>query len=578
LELAIRVVHIVSQQGARKVTFKLYKENIVKKILLGLSLSLAALAASLLPSAAVAQGQPAVVVSMATPTEQLSDFGYLTKAAGQAQMGGLIQLMAGDFLRPFDTNRTMGAYVMLDDILPTVVAFVPLKDKDALVEVVSEQLGEPEYDGEFMIFTGPEGDEFYCLPQGEWAFMSNMKESLTGLPEDPSAWTKGLEKYNFAVRVNGQNIPAQMKQFAIAAMQEGFDEMLAELEQVDPDQAALQRELNANSFDQMVDLINDMDQLVVGLEVDSQNSGVHMDFSFTGIEGSKMAEQVSLLEGAQSRFLGFLVEDAAINFNGITKIAQADVTQLTQMIDKVAEQGLAELDADGGMSPMEKEVATDLVNTLVEVGKATLETGTLDLGMAVVLNDQTAAITGGAQVAQAQKVEDAVKTIVGLIREEAPPGVEFNLDAEKKDGINYHEIIIPVPPFEEEMQAILGEEIVVWLGVAEDALYFSVGKGGRGLMDSAIADSKTAKPVENQYGSGQIDVGKIIQFAATVQDEPQIDAIAVSMEGKDTRLLFHSKTIENGAMSRLTIQEGFITAVGEAVSQAMEAFGGGVPF
>lgn len=548
----------------------------MKKILLGLSLSLVALAASLLPSAAVAQnGQPAIVVSMATPTEQLNDFGYLTKAAGQAQMGGLIQLMAGDFLRPFDTSRTMGAYIMLDDILPTVVAFVPLKDKDALVEVVSEQLGEPEYDGDFMIFTGPEGDEFYCLPQGKWAFMSNMKESLTGLPEDPSAWTKGLEKYNFAVRVNGQNIPAQMKQFAIGAMQEGFDEMLAELP---PEQAELQRELNANSFEQMVDLINDMDELVVGMEVDSENSGIHMDFSFTGIEGSKMAEQVNLLDGAQSRFLGFLVDDAAINFNAITKMAQADVTQLTQMIDKVAEQGLAELDADGGMSPMEKEVATDLVNTLVEVGKATLETGTLDLGMAVVLNDQTAAITGGAQVAQAQKVEDAVKTIVGLVREEAPPGVEFNLDAEKKDGINYHEIVIPIPPFEEEMQAILGDEIVIWLGVANDALYFSVGKGGRGLMDSAIADSKSATPVEKQYGSGQIDVGKIIQFAAMTQEDPQIDAIATSMEGKDTRMLFNSKTIENGAMSRLTIQEGFITAVGEAVSQAMEAFGGGVPF
>lgn len=548
----------------------------MKKILLGLSLSLAAMAASLLPSAAVAQNsQPAVVMSMAKPTEQLSDFGYLTKAAGQGQLGGLIQLMAGDFLRPFDTNRSMGAYIMLDDILPTVVAFVPLKDKDALVEVVSEQLGDPEYDGDFMIFTGPEGDEFYCLPQGEWAFMSNMKESLTGLPKDPSAWTKGLEKYNVAVRVNGQNIPAQMKQFAISAMQEGFDEMLAEL---DPAQAELQRELNANSFEQMVDLINDMDELVVGMEIDAEDSGIHMDFSFTGIEGSKMAEQVNLLDDAKSRFLGFLVEDAAVNFNSITKIAQADITQLTQMIDQVAEQGLSELDADANMSPMEKEVATDLVNTLVEVGKATLETGTLDLGMAVVLDDQIAAIAGGAQVAEAQKVENAVKTIVGLIRDEAPPGVEFNLDAEKKDGINYHEIVIPIPPFEEELQTVLGEEMVIWLGVAKDALYFSAGKGGRGVMDSAIAESKSATPVDDQYGSGQLDIGKIVEFAAIIQEDPQIDAMAASMEGKDTRVLFNSKTIENGAMSRLTIQEGFITAVGETVSQAMEAFGGGVPF
>ena len=136
----------------------------MKKILMGLSLSLAVVAASLLPSAAKAQsneGAPAIVVSMATAKEQLDDFGYLTKAAGQAQIGGLIQLMAGDFLRPLDTNRTMGAYVTLDQFLPSVVAFMPLKDKDALVEVVSEQLGDPEYDGDYMIFTSPEGCLLY---------------------------------------------------------------------------------------------------------------------------------------------------------------------------------------------------------------------------------------------------------------------------------------------------------------------------------------------------------------------------------------------------------------------------------
>ena len=83
----------------------------MKKILMGLSLSLAVVAASLLPSAAKAQsneGAPAIVVSMATAKEQLDDFGYLTKAAGQAQIGGLIQLMAGDFLRPLDTQSNNG--------------------------------------------------------------------------------------------------------------------------------------------------------------------------------------------------------------------------------------------------------------------------------------------------------------------------------------------------------------------------------------------------------------------------------------------------------------------------------------
>ncbi len=95
--------------------------------------------------------------------------------------------------------------------------------------------------------------------------------------------------------------------------------MLNELEQVDPDQAELQRELNANSFEQMVDLINDMDELVLGMEVDAEDSGIHMDFTFTGIEGSQMAEQIDLLDGAESRFLGFLMDFTPIKTQGFNQ-------------------------------------------------------------------------------------------------------------------------------------------------------------------------------------------------------------------------------------------------------------------
>ena len=488
-------------------------------------------------------------------------------------MGGLVQLMAGDFLRPLDTKRPAGAYVMLDSPMPTVVGFMPLKDKDAMIEVVSEQLGDPEEDGDFLIFTSPEGDEIFVLPKGEWAFMSNMKESLGNVPADPSAWVKGLEEYNFAVRVNGQNIPAEMKQMAIGAMQDGFDGMLEELERVDPDQARLQRELNANSFDQMVELINDMDQLVVGVAIDEASAGVNIDFSFTGIPGSKMSEQTTMLKGVKSEFLGFLMKEAAVNLNMVSKIAEGDVAQLTQLIDKLVEQGLSELENDENMSPMEKDIATDLAKTLAEVGKATIATGTLDGGMAIVLDDETAALVAGAHVAETKKLEDAVKTIVGLVKDSAPPGVEFNLDLEKKEGINYHQIVIPIPDDEAEAQDVFGTEMTVWLGVADEAIYLAIGKNGRPALTSAIADSKSAQ-ASDRYAQGQIDIGKIITFASKFQDEPQMQAIAGAMEGKEAKITMHAQVIENGAMSRLTIEEGFVSAIGEAVNQVMQAFGG----
>ena len=169
---------------------------------------------------------------------------------------------------------------------------------------------------------------------GDWAYVSNNEAALSNLPQDPGAWYEGYDAYNVAVRVIGTNVPDEMKQFAMGAMREGFEGMLAQLP---PDQAELQRATNEAQLEQMEAMIQDLDQLVIGLAIDAAAKEIHVDFQVTGVPGSDLAETMSIQSDVESEFLGFLVKGAAMNMNFAAKVAEADAARTSEMLDQVAE-------------------------------------------------------------------------------------------------------------------------------------------------------------------------------------------------------------------------------------------------
>ena len=70
--------------------------------------------------------KPAVVISIAKFDKLLGDVGYLTRAAGAPEFGGLVTLMAGPYLQGIDTRRPAGVYLRFNGPMPTGVAFLPV--------------------------------------------------------------------------------------------------------------------------------------------------------------------------------------------------------------------------------------------------------------------------------------------------------------------------------------------------------------------------------------------------------------------------------------------------------------------
>ncbi|MCA9106891.1 MAG: hypothetical protein KDA83_15825 [Planctomycetales bacterium] len=532
--------------------------------------AVAALLALLPASFAQAQSgdpAPALVVTIGPADALLKDIGYLTKTAGQAQAGGFLQIMAGQYLAPMDRERPAGVYMSLDTGMPVPAAFLPVADFDGFVSMIADQVGvDPEIDGDMTIIAMNGGEDLYLIQQGDWTYASNQPDALSNLPNDPMDLIEGLEDYDIAVRVFGQNVPGPMKAMAIDAMRGGFEDALRNLP---PEQAEMQREIQGRNLENLANLITELDELTVGLAIDQEAGELRLDMIATALDGSVMAESANNQVGAVSSFLGFLSDNAAVSMNGVSRLGDDQIAQATQSFDSLFSAFVRQMEDEGSMSDEELDIAKGILDTFQSSLEATVESGKMDFGFQMLLDADNASISGGGYFLETDKIEAKVKELVALARQEAPPGVQFNLDVIKENGINWHEIVIPVPDDQDEAYQIFGDSVSIWLGVADEAIYFSAGKNAQEAVLEAIADSESAQQTEGRNFEMNADIGKIVEFAGT--QEPSAAMVADMLGDLEPTISLYGDVVENGSRTRLVIREDVIKAIGQITAQ----FGGG---
>ena len=250
----------------------------------------------LLSRPAVAQDiKPIAVISLTGADELLADIGYMTEAAGVGDFGRFAMLMATPYVQPLDKTKPAGFYLTMgdrpDDLQP--VLFLPVKNKDALLALLTEQAGEGEDEGNGVTsYSLTPGNSLYVKSQGEWMFASNLKRNMKGLPANPAKLLGDLGKnYTLAVKLNVRNIPAELRAFGLQQMKEGFQEGLEE--ELDVDQAELAKAFQENSLKQMEMIFEGAESVTLGWNIDAKNKKTYLDVILRGVEGTEMAKQLA---------------------------------------------------------------------------------------------------------------------------------------------------------------------------------------------------------------------------------------------------------------------------------------------
>jgi len=528
--------------------------------------------------------EPAVIISIASIDEQLDDVEYLANAASEemGQMSGLLKMQARGFTRGIDTTKSAGMmmYFNEDSPQPTTIGFVPLENMDDMLDTLAG-FAEIDEGDDIVTIIADSGQEISMKQVGNYAFMSDQPGNLEDVPKDPSKLIgKMAEQYNIAATVYPQRIPEGLRDMAMGLIQQGAEQNMQMLDEIDPVQAEIQQQNFEMQMQQMENLFNDTEEMVLGMAADQKAEAIYFDLVMTAKPGSEMAEQISASKKAgASRFGGFLMDGAAMTANMTSQIAPNQKEQTLAVIKNSKEQIQEMLDANPNMTDAQAEMTEELVDSLLDVVMQTVEDGRMDMGAVMMMSDGEMNFAMGVEAANPKKLEDAVKDVVKMVEKQVGDQVQFNLNAGSHRGTTFHEILVEIPSSEEEAQQIFGDQLTLVIGIAKDAVYFAMGSGPEDILKSAMdksaesSESKANMPMQVNFY-----LSPILKFASGIQGMEMMEMMSDTLQPGGDRIQIRSEFIDNGTKTRFEIQDGILELLGAAGGMMGGMGGGGADF
>ena len=533
------------------------------------------------PMTAAAQSdpKPAVVISVAQMDKQMSTVNYLVKSAGFADMGFLIKLQADQYLKGIDRKKPAGALLFFneDSPEPEVLGFLPVSNLGDVLNTLSDNLGEVEEGDEYNVLITDGGDEVFIKEVNNYAYIADSEELFKRIPADPASELGELpNKYNMAVKAFGQRIPESLRTQALDLIRDGYE---AQMEQMDDDdlKSSLQKKNVEMQMEQIKSFINETDYLTIGMDANQESGNLVMEMEFIGLEGSKLSRQCKVAaDSGPSAFGGFLMKGAAFDFNVCSKVVEEDTAQFSSLMKSAKEELVSAIDEDGDLSEEDLDKIESMVDKIVGALEDTIKAGKMDGGGVLKLEKGAMNFALGAKIASPKKIEDAVKEAVAFLNSKGL-GDRFtaNLNKENFEGINMHEIIVPIEDAEEEVRDMIGDEAKVYLGISSDAVYLAAGSDPLELLKKGIKGSAPGGKMPNsQYN---VYLAPILKFAASVEGEEMMEMMGAKLEeiGKD-RIRVVGDVVKNGMNVRFEMQDGILELISVAI-QGM-GMGGGDDF
>ncbi|MBC8351914.1 MAG: hypothetical protein H8E66_07985 [Planctomycetes bacterium] len=518
------------------------------------------------PSVAVAQDaqKPAVVISLASIEQLMGNVGYLTQVAGSPEVGAIITIMSGQYIEGLNTKQPAGGYVTFAP-QPSAVVFLPVSDFDMVTTKIEEMVGELEDVGDGVKKLALQREIFLKEKDG-WIFASDQRANLDNVPADPKLMLEGLyETYDVAIRANVQSVPAELRQMFLSEIKEGFERTVASED--DDDKRRAQQEVGGRVIGRIGRFADEADQLTVGWGTSSNEGKTFIDFSATALAGTNLAKEIESAVTIKSEFAGFLVPGAAATVHFTAPVLKEDVEKTVLMLNAAREKALEEIDKDDDLPNDEaRAAAKDIVGSLMDVLQQTIEAGKLNGGATLLLEPQNINFVAGGFIADGKSVEKDLKRLVKLAKQAKDnPGVEVKFDAETHGGVSLHTIVVPIPQREEEARKILGDKMITVVGTGAKSVYFAFGTDSVELLKQVIDGSAAAKG-ETSPMTVNIALGPILNFAASIDDDPVVAGLAEAMkngQGKD-QIAISSKGIPRGIAYRVEVEEDVLQLIGQA--------------
>ena len=512
--------------------------------------------------------KPLAVVAYSGYDALVADINFVGSLMGNPQLSQQFEPMIMGFTQGLDKTKPLGAIVQSDGMGFSGALCVPVTDLNQLVGnlqlfgVMSEDAG----DG--LLKINANGNELYARQAGGWAFISMMPEFLEGLPEDPGQTFATLtNEYDLGIRAYVQNIPQPYREMFVQQLQAGMDQGLEQLPNESPEAYEARKKVALAQVEQLQRLVNELDEFTFGLALDGEDQRAFIDFVYTAVEGTTLAEQVAQNSDPKSNFAGFFQPDAAMMLTFASKVTETDIAQMDQMFEAFRNQIHTAIDEETELPTDEaRDVLKGAADDFMDAFLATIKAGMMDGGAVLNMSPESLTFVAGGFIGDPSKVESGLKKLAELAKEEPEfPGVEWNSNSHA--DINFHTINVPIPATEAEPRQLFGETLNVAVGIGKQSVYFALGRdaleAAKGIIDASAAEpNKSVPPAEMTFSLNQIM--SVVSAFAEGQEKAMFEMVsgmlANESNGRDhVRVVV--QPIENGVRTRIEAEEGVLRTI-----------------
>jgi hypothetical protein len=555
----------------------------MKKVLfplLAVALLLGAVGMFAAPAAAPSHLKPVAVLTVAGYDALKADVAFVGKLADQPEVaenleGALKLITGGKGLAGLDKSRPIGAVIQTDGQEITGYGFLPVTDLKALVGVLepyAEKIEELDGGVYKIVGKGGRGDTIYVQAGSDgWAFVAKKRELLEQAPANPTALTRDLAgEYDIAVRVYTANIPEKFRRKAVDDLKAKAEKDLERRSGESDEEFALRKKLSEEFFSSVVAVAKDLEQVTLGWTLDQEKGKTFLDVNIVAQRDSDTARAAASLKSAKTCFGGFRLPQAAFSGNWTGKMPERKIELLGAVVQAVRDKAMTDINK-GDKPEAEKEAARKLAGEIFDVAAATVKSGAVDGGMAVLVSPESLTALVGGRVAETGKLDKVARQLTEIVRGQNPiVGDWIKLGAETCEGIEFHTVTIPVPDDANDrakIVSLIGEKLEVVVGLGKESMYVAAGRNALSTLKEAIEKSaaeasQTVPPIRLSLA-----VKPVAEFVAEVgeaKDRPKAARVAKELAdaaGRDHITLVAS-SIPDGVRYRLELEEGLVRLIG----------------
>ncbi|MEN6556945.1 MAG: hypothetical protein ABFC54_02070 [Thermoguttaceae bacterium] len=544
----------------------------MRRLLCSLALVAWSLIASGVCPAADQEPKTLAVVSFGGYQKLVDDVTAVGRLTGNPNFGKQLEMMA--LMLPqgegsqgplaMDPQRPWGLVVLAGDPIPTAYAFLPVADLKPLIRLIEAQSGR-EIKKEKGVYHIPnDGRTLYATQKGDWAYIADSEKQLDHVAADPAPLLGDLpSRYNLAVRISFPNLPKEYRDQILALLRAGTESGMQQAGQ-NAEEQTLRLSMARRSAEQLTMLVSDLDDLVLGWNVDPKTKTTYLDLHLTARPGTKLAEQFSEIKLGTTQLSGLAPAGATFSFSSVGKLNDAQAAQTKKSLADLRK-SVAEEIGKQGLAPNEVKLVSQLFGDVLTVLEKTVDTKKTDTAVAVTLEPGASSMLAAAVIADGSKLEKSLKQFVEEAKKTSPSEA-LKLSHETYQNFQLHLISLPTP--QQGLATLVGDNLEVVIGIADDRAIMAAGHNAAEQLKKAIDRCKAAKPKQVPPMQLTVSVLSVARLLGEIGETPETKSYAgmiatfLASAGQHDHLTLTTLPASNSVHLRLEAEQGLLKALG----------------